>query len=343
MITALHSDILKYIFAFLSPTDCVITRFVGIRWSQLIPASKGVRCSDYIDNFKLLRWAYDNRCHLDAKTFSKAALRGDLELIKWATTISRLDYSHLISLYAADGGHLAILEWMKDNYNDGWRNNDILERSAEGGHFEVLKWLFSNNVGTSYNIMIKGVLGGNVEMMEWLIQRGYQFVKYEDDYYCSYAAMNGHIEMLKWLRNNAISWSRDTCGSAAKYGHLDTLKWLRQNGCPWDEQTCHAAAARGHLEILQWARANGCPWNEDTANKAKSHLNILKWIVDNGCPVNNGLCDYAAGQGNLELLQWLRSKGCPWDYYTIKYAQDRQHFNVVSWALDNGWPSHHDV
>ena len=46
---------------------------------------------------------------------------------------------------------------------------------------------------------------------------------------------------------------------AAENGHLEVLKWLRENGCPWNEWTCKNAAGNGHLEILKWARENGCP------------------------------------------------------------------------------------
>jgi len=45
-------------------------------------------------------------------------------------------------------------------------------------------------------------------------------------------------------------------------GHLEVLKWARENGCPWDEDTCAGAAEGGHLEVLKWARENGCPWDE---------------------------------------------------------------------------------
>ena len=48
---------------------------------------------------------------------------------------------------------------------------------------------------------------------------------------------------------------------AAKYGHLEVLKWARENGCPWDEVTCAYAAKGGHLDVLKWARENGCPWD----------------------------------------------------------------------------------
>jgi hypothetical protein len=56
---------------------------------------------------------------------------------------------------------------------------------------------------------------------------------------------------------------------AAKGGHLEVLKWARENGCPWDELTCANAAERGHLGMLQWARANGCPVGQGGRARAR--------------------------------------------------------------------------
>jgi hypothetical protein len=42
-------------------------------------------------------------------------------------------------------------------------------------------------------------------------------------------------------------------------GHLEILKWARDNGCPWNELTCSYAAEHGHLEVLKWAINNNCP------------------------------------------------------------------------------------
>jgi len=28
------------------------------------------------------------------------------------------------------------------------------------------------------------------------------------------------------------------CETATTDGHLEVLKWARENGCPWDEETC---------------------------------------------------------------------------------------------------------
>lgn len=49
---------------------------------------------------------------------------------------------------------------------------------------------------------------------------------------------------------------------AAKEGHLEVLKWLRERGCPWDwdAMTCAHADDGAHLDVLRWARENGCPF-----------------------------------------------------------------------------------
>jgi hypothetical protein len=80
-------------------------------------------------------------------------------------------------------------------------------------------------------------------------------------------------------------------------GHLEVLKWARENSCPWDGRTCTErgegrpprdaevgarerlpvgrcrraiAAVCGHFELLRWARENGAPWDEITRRNAAS-------------------------------------------------------------------------
>ena len=57
-------------------------------------------------------------------------------------------------------------------------------------------------------------------------------------------------------------------GWSAKNGHLETLRWARENGCDWNAETCECAADQGHLGILQWLRAEGCPWDWSTCYQA---------------------------------------------------------------------------
>jgi hypothetical protein len=54
----------------------------------------------------------------------------------------------------------------------------------------------------------------------------------DSDIICDKAAINGWLDLLKWLRLNgfAAEWNHITCALAARYGHLELLKWIRENG-----------------------------------------------------------------------------------------------------------------
>ena len=110
---------------------------------------------------------------------------------------------------------------------------------------------------------------------------------WDEDSACALlAAYGGHLEVLKWARENGCSWDEDTCARAARWGYLEVLKWARENGCPWDKSTCADSVVEGgHLEVLQWARMNGCSWDEKTCEMAakNSELEVLQWALENGC------------------------------------------------------------
>ena len=80
---------------------------------------------------------------------------------------------------------------------------------------------------------------------------------------CALAARGGHLEVLKWAREQGCPWLRkhSICYDAAGGGHLDVLKWARAHNFRWNAQLCALAAEGGHLQVLMWARANGCPWD----------------------------------------------------------------------------------
>jgi len=80
---------------------------------------------------------------------------------------------------------------------------------------------------------------------------------------------------------------RDDTAFAALGGHLNVLKCVREHGCPWDEWTCRQAATGGHLELLRWAREHDCPWNEVYVRAlatAGGHAEILTWMDGLGNP-----------------------------------------------------------
>ena len=67
---------------------------------------------------------------------------------------------------------------------------------------------------------------------------------------------SGHVRM-------AVLGVGRTCSNAAMNGQLEVLRWVHANGCPWDAATPAYAAENGHLEVLQWAVTNGCDWDRE--------------------------------------------------------------------------------
>jgi hypothetical protein len=171
---------------------------------------------------------------------------------------------------------------------------------------------------------------GCLTVLQNLLQRGHL----DKTRVCQWAAWGGHLEMLKWTRENDCPWDEETCAGAAAHGHLEVLKWARENDCPWNEDTCAGAAAHGHLEVLKWARENGCPWDEKTCTEAahQGHLEVLQWARENDCPWDEDACFAAAQGGHLEVLQWARENGCPWNSVVVcAHAIKGCHLEMVEW------------
>ena len=152
--------------------------------------------------------------------------------------------------------------------------------------------------------------------------------------FCTRAAIDGHLNVLKWARTKNFQWDKTTTEWAAAKGHLDILQWAIPNGCPMSAFTCLYAASNGHLKVLQWAIANGCQWDVQTCSTAAQggHLEVLQWARANGCPWGEKTCMNAARNGHLEVLKWAIANGCPWQDYRIRSITDNP--DILTWLDD---------
>ena len=72
----------------------------------------------------------------------------------------------------------------------------------------------------------------------------------KDDYA---AAEQGNLEMVKYCVANECPIDEWACADAAENGHLECLKYLREEAkAPWDWRTASWAAENGHLHILEY-------------------------------------------------------------------------------------------
>ena len=125
-------------------------------------------------------------------------------------------------------------------------------------------------------------LQGSVEILRWLIEeKGCKPVWGTGNW----AGMGGSVEILEYLLGKGYEFDERACSGAAFGGHLEALKYLRglDPPCPWNRWTLAEAAYRGHLEVLKFARGQDspCPWNRSLCRAEaiyRGHQHVLEWI-----------------------------------------------------------------
>ena len=113
---------------------------------------------------------------------------------------------------------------------------------------------------------------------------------------CARAAQNGHLECLKYLREEVKApWDEYTATWAAANGHLHILEYLVER--KYDEygvvfgDACKYAAENGHLDCLQYLHETAkAPWDSEAVRKAhkNDHPDCLQYLLDNDCPLPSG-------------------------------------------------------
>jgi hypothetical protein len=186
-------------------------------------------------------------------------------------------------------------------------------KAAGKGHLGALAWLHTRGAGRSR---------GRSRVCPW------------DANTCSYTAMGGHLEVLRYAHEHGCPWDRDTCWQAADKGYLEVLRYAHERGCPWDSIICCRAAERGHLEVLRYAHEHGCEWDSETCSSAAEggNLEVLRYAHEHGCPWDHETCSMAAQGGHLEVLRYAHEHGCPlWLDACLAEAVTHGHAAVVEY------------
>jgi len=214
------------------------------------------------NKLELLEWARgEKKCDSDERTFSEAAERGNLEMIKYCVA----NGCPVIELACA--------------------------RAARNGHLECLKYLHEDvKAPWDWETASEAALNGRLHILEYLVERKY------DQYYeyaCAYAAEKGHLNCLKYLHEVVKApWGLDTAYGAALNGHLHILEYLVERKYDhFPERACTGAAGKGHLNCLKYLREVAeAPWNCEAVRMAheNNHSECLQYLLDNDCPLPEG-------------------------------------------------------
>ena len=130
------------------------------------------------------------------------------------------------------------------------------------------------------------------------------------------AANQGNLEMVKYCVANECPIDEGACANAASEGHLECLKYLREEvKAPWIWTTAIWAAANGHLHILEYLverkydKFNGqtCTWAAENG-----HLDCLKYLHETAkAPWTYRAVLEAHENNQTECVQYLREKKLP--------------------------------
>jgi hypothetical protein len=189
---------------------------------------------------------------------------------------------------------------------------------AKRGDFEALRWVRENGcVWYDFCIVSDAASSGNIEMTAWVKEQ--VRLPYRADS-MSAAAGSCQTAMCQFLYAEQCPWSEYACLAAAYGGHVDTLRWLREQGCPWIEKdTAQRAAEGGSVDMMLYLRQAGIEFD---AELLKAMLNVAgaynklaaaQWLRQQGAewpPVLLYRCYNTDLRWQGDTLQWAREEGC---------------------------------
>ena len=126
------------------------------------------------------------------------------------------------------------------------------------GSIEMIKFAIEN--GCDIRKLINATAeNGNLEGLKWLKSQGYEFHILD----LKYAAKNGHIHILEYLKSimNESSCDIVILLGAASGGQIETIKWIKSHNTShmyYSWAFCEAARC-GQLETLKWMKENNLP------------------------------------------------------------------------------------
>jgi hypothetical protein len=183
---------------------------------------------------------------------------------------------------AACKGNLNIIEFLEEKYFSLLIKNiyEVSHTASYEGHIDILKWIVKKGYQLHKHTFRNAASKGHFDILLWGRENKLFNLKkdYENSVYiCASVASYGNLEMFKWIRKIGGECDKMTFRDAAKNGHIHILKWIREelknykklkqtysalseynnNFLNHISSICFGAANGGHLEILFWAEENG--------------------------------------------------------------------------------------
>eukprot|EP01041_Mallomonas_annulata_P006350 gene6350-12843_t len=219
-------------------------------------------------NKDMVMWLIDQGFHSDIHSASAAAYAGNIDLLKLFSHL----WSENVYTKAAEKGHLALLQWAKENAENSypWPESKMFPAAAKCDNVELYQWLFDQQFPfEEEKSFINALRKGHFKFIKFARSHGSIF--WNDEFYYSLlegAATLGDLETLTWAlaettgttgiaANHASDFFVPVIEAAATGGHIHILEYLRPTGSMLQERQFDAkVTGAGHVAILEWASAN---------------------------------------------------------------------------------------
>lgn len=300
------------------------------------------------------------------KTSSKAAEYGYLEVVKLLT--QKPVPSLRIAKYAAANSHLDILRWYISQ--GGKLYDEVLMFATYKCNKQTYQFLLNNgceytpavfcNIINLCNTELVDFLPeltyrelddafriaiqkGNVKLLTWLYQKGYNVSGAEICSYISrYGIFRNHIEILELIYANGVNFSTYIlpCTSIVRNCcTVELLKWCSSHEMPVTQNAIVMAARNGNIDSVKFCLENGCQLTAEVSRDALSAIKLecFYWLVSQGCPIHPDSIQDVLRRGNIEIIEFLLSKGCKLDPDYIHFAYRAGHQHVLEWLETKGY------
>lgn len=298
-------------------------------------------------HFEIIKWAYENNCPKYYNLIGCAASSGNLEIVQWLyengfplnNPNAKLQYC--IMYNAAIIGNLEIIKWA---HQRGCQDTTTVCRyAAAHGHLSVFKWALDNGCIWDPNICQAATRNGHLHIIECIKEKNLPFFM---DMCMEYAAMCGHLEIIKWGLSNGYVWTNEACIHATEYDRINILRFAIINGFPIHEQMWKMLSLKGHVLVLKLAMKHKY-FSRENIDLCKqiamkliktNHYHLFQYAIKlDIISLTPDVYNYAVNSGNLDVVKYIKSHDIEWNPNDnlCCVAFQRGENKIFEWLMEN--------